>query len=258
MIDERVIAYLLEELPEAEQERFEEECFAEDDWPAQLNLVEEDLIDDYLRDALAPEQRSHFEQNYLTTDARMERVRMAAALLQHVDERQAAVIQPAVAATPANESWGERFRAFWSSPAWMPRAAVVSLAVVAVVVASAWWLARAPAPKTFAELSLSVSASDRASGVQPGTVKLPLNADALRISLTLPVETSTATRHRVELENSKGEVQTLEIAGRNARSVSVVIPASRLARGRYAARLYTTDAAGTEQRINGSYFFNVE
>jgi anti-sigma factor RsiW len=48
------------------------------------------LIDAYLRNELTPERRQRFEQNYLTTEARRERVAMAAALLRHVDERRAA------------------------------------------------------------------------------------------------------------------------------------------------------------------------
>src|SRR5215218_3051501 len=85
MTDERIIAYLLKELPEEELERFEDECFTSEDWPTQISLAEEDLINDYLRKELDPEQRRHFELNYLTTVARMERVRVAAALLRHVD-----------------------------------------------------------------------------------------------------------------------------------------------------------------------------
>ena len=81
MTDEHITAYLLGELSEEESERFEEECFAQENWPAQIDSVEEDLIDDYLRRELSPRQRQSFENNYLTTVARMERVRMAAALL---------------------------------------------------------------------------------------------------------------------------------------------------------------------------------
>jgi hypothetical protein len=87
MTDERIIAYLLEELPEDESERFEEECFDGESWPARLASVEGDLIDEYLRGELAQERRQSFERNYLTTAARVERVRVAAALLRHLDDR---------------------------------------------------------------------------------------------------------------------------------------------------------------------------
>src|SRR5947199_1400683 len=101
MTDERIIAYLLEELPEDDLERFEDECFAQEEWLAQINLVEGDLIEEYLRDELTAERRQRFERNYLITKASEERVVIAAALLRYADERNAtsnaavAVLPPA-------------------------------------------------------------------------------------------------------------------------------------------------------------------
>lgn len=258
MTDERIIAYLLKELPEEELEQFEEECFDQESWPAQLTLVEEDLIDAYLRDELAQERRQCFEQNYLITEARRERVIMAAALLRHVDEYHAAN-KAIVAAPPTGPTWAERFHAFWSSQTWILRA-TAALAVAAVI-ASVLWLSlfRDPSPQTFATLTLTInSINNRAEGAPASKVKLPLNADALRISLTLPERPVPSVRYRVELENDNGETKALELAGRDAQSVSVVIPAAQLARGQYALKLFAIKADGTEQRISGSYFFDVE
>src|SRR5258705_12416146 len=112
MTDERIIAYLLEELPEEELERFEDECFEQERWPDQIDLAEEDLVDAYLRGELSGERRERFEQNYLTTESRQERVRMAAALLRRVDEYNADS-QTVVAELQAKLTWADRFRAFW-------------------------------------------------------------------------------------------------------------------------------------------------
>ncbi|MBC7931064.1 MAG: hypothetical protein H7Z38_10935 [Rubrivivax sp.] len=148
-------------------------------------------------------------------------------------------------------------RAFWSS---QPRAlrAAVALALV-VVVAGALWLyrPRTQAPQTFATLTLSVSASNRADAVQASKVKLSPADTALRVYLTLPEPPLPTARYRAELDNDAGESKPSEIAGQDARSVLVVIPATQLARGRYALKLFTT-AAGKAERPIGSYFFNVE
>jgi anti-sigma factor RsiW len=261
MTDERIIAYLLEELPEDDLERFEDECFAQDSWPAeQINVVEEDLIDAYLRGELTPERRQRFERYYLTTEARQERVIMAAALLRHIDEYNAAS-KPAVAAPPTRLTAAERFRAFWNSQTWALRAAA-SIAVVAVaaVIAGVLWplLFRAPTPRTFATLTLAISNINRAEGAQADRVKLPPGAEALKVSLTLPRQSPPAARYRVELEDDNGETESVEVAGNDAQSVLVVIPAAQLARGQYALKLFAVKTDGEEQRINGSYFFNVE
>ena len=258
MTDERITAYLLEELPEEELEQFEDECFAQESWLSQLSVVEEDLIDAYLRDELTPEQRQRFERNYLTTEARRERVVLAAALLRHVDETNAAAPAPIVV-SPVKVSWVERFRAFWSGMTPVLRAA--SVLVLGAILAGALWLSlnRTSSPRTFAPLTLNITVnSNRAEGAQASKVKLPLNADALRISLKLPDRLPSAARYRVELLNEDGAKRPLEIAGQDAQAVEVVIPASQLARGQYALSLFTISADGTEHGVEGSYFFTVE
>jgi len=279
MTDERIVAYLLKELPDDALERFEDECFEQASWPAQLDAVEEELIDDYLREGLAPEQRSRFEQNYLTTVARRERVRAAAALLRLIDERttekedeeeveedeeedaQIVVPPPPVthaAPQPTGETWAGRFRALWGGNAWAPRAAA-SLAMV-LFVAGAWWLysSRTTEPQTVAALELNVRHNDRApGGEQPVKVKLTPDIDALRVSLKLPEGSPTAARYRVELENRERERKPADVEGQAGRSVSVLVPAAPLARGRYVLNLFAVGADGEERRV-GNYFFNVE
>ena len=254
MTDERIIAYLLEELTEEESERFEKECFAREEWPAQINWVEEDLIDDYLRGELPPERHRRFEQNYLTTAARVERVRGATALLRHMN------IRVAVAEPAGERTWAERLRAWWGGPRHLPRPAV-ALALVVLVV-GAWWLFRLPAahrpPQTFATLTLSMSDADRAGGAQPGRVKLTPGIDALRITLELPNASAQAAHYRVQLEDDDGAVKLSESVLREAEIVRLTIPASQLPRGRYALKLFAVKTGGTEQPIPGSYLFVVE
>ena len=256
MTDKRIIAYLLEELPEEDLERFEDECLAHESWPTQINLVEEDLIDDYLRNELTKERRQRFERNYLTTQARQERVSMAAALLRHIDECNAAM--PAITVPPTESTWAERLRAFWRSQAWGLRAAT-SIAIVAVMAGALWLFFPPPSPRIFATLTLSISSSNRAEGAQAEKVSLPPNAEALNITLKLPQQSPRpAARYRVELENDNGETKSVEVAGKDDQAVLVVIPAAQLARGQYALKLFAIKTDGTEQRINGSYFFIVE
>jgi hypothetical protein len=255
MTEERIVAYLLEELPEEELERFEDECLAQESWPAEINLVEEELIDDYLRGVLAPKQRLNFERNYLTTSARMGRVRKAAALLRHIDEYPPAAF--ATADAPSNTEWIGWFRAFWGSRTWAPPVTVALVAVT--IIAGAWWLSRQRTlpPQTIAALTLNVSDSDRAKGVQAGRVRRAHAADALKISLTLPEPSASVARYRVQLVDDVGAIKTSEITGQDAQSVSVLIPTAQLTAGQYALKLFAIETDGTEQRI-GNYFFIVE
>ncbi len=256
MTDEDIIAYLLEELPENDRERFEEECFAQESWPPQINLVEEELIDNYLRAELTPERRVRFEENYLTTEARHERVSIAAALLRHIDEYNASPA-PVAAVSPEKPTLADRLRAFWRRQTWALRAAT-AVALVAIGSGSLWLFRTPPAP-VFSTLTLTISSkSNRAEGAQPGTVKLPPNAEGLNVSLLLPQPAPPAARYRVELENDNGEARSVDVAGKDTQSVIVVIPAAQLAREQYALKLFAIKPDGTEQRINGSYYFIVQ
>ncbi|MBK9315804.1 MAG: hypothetical protein IPM55_16395 [Acidobacteria bacterium] len=86
-ISERMmIQYLLGELPEAWQARFEELFFTDSEIFTQLQIVEERLIDDYVRGQLLSEQREGFETRYLISERRQQKVAFARTLIQAVAE----------------------------------------------------------------------------------------------------------------------------------------------------------------------------
>src|ERR1044072_6461295 len=68
MTDERITAYLLEELTEQESEQFEEQCFAQDEWPGEVDAAKQDLIDAYRRNELTSDRKKRFQERYLTTE----------------------------------------------------------------------------------------------------------------------------------------------------------------------------------------------
>lgn len=253
----RVVSYLLGELSEEESEKFEDECFAQKEWPSQINLVEEDLIDAYLHDELEAEQRTLFERNYLTTEARKERVWVAAALNRRACESNGVARQP-VGVARDGRTWAERLQALWGGRGWGLRATAAAVALV-IMTGGAWlYLSRPRPPRAVAALRLTVSVNNRSAGAQARTVKLPPDADALRVFLTLPDRAPPAPRYRVELDDEGGSSTPLDAEGQDAQAVAVLIPASRLAPGRYALKLFAVGPEGTERRIPGSYFFNVE
>src|ERR1700742_2104839 len=145
MTEERIISYLLKELPDADMERFEEECFGQEEWPAQVEVVEDELIESYLCNGLTPERRQRFERHYLITPARQERVMMEAALLRYAGGRNAAPQVTDVPAAPGPKKIGifSIFRRASSKPLRMAAAA----AVVALIAGALWFFfLRTPSP----------------------------------------------------------------------------------------------------------------
>lgn len=265
MNDERTTAYLLNELTEREAEQFEDECFALPEWPkaglasaeydrmqaecdlieAELDSAEYDLIEAYLKNELSAERHQRFEENYHTTAARKERVLITRSIL-HIC---------------CQKKWWQRLLDFVQSLIWEHKAFVPKFAAILLTVGLTgtlvWFVIPPRAPQTFAHLDLVSTSDDRSTGSVTRRVKLPLSQDALRLSLMLPEPTPQGTTYRVQWEDVKGAIEDLSVEKQEADSISVIIPAGELKRGKYALKLFRKKPDGTEERLPGNYFFNV-
>jgi hypothetical protein len=261
MNDERIIAYLLDELSPDESARFEEECFDAETWPDEVRLVEDELIEDYLSGDLSPERRERFRLNYLTTAARRERVHVAAALLRHAEETAPAAVaveekEPAAVTPPARPTFLESLRGFWGGHAWAPRALAALLLVAALVVV--WRSTRPAEPRNLIPLELIAANVERGPGDEERRIPLPHRDDALDVTLRLSKADAATPVHRVDLEGERWVLMELKPVAQDAEKVRVVIPAARLRRGQYVLKLYTLEADGAPRRLPGNYFLNVE
>ncbi len=119
-----MIGYLLRELPEAEWEALEGEFFADPALLARLEAVEHDLIEAYVCGKLTATHRAKFEQAYLNSPQRREKVEFYRALARALP----LATQP-ISSLPKTEAslWRPKFLFSWR----MPRlVAVTGLAVV--------------------------------------------------------------------------------------------------------------------------------
>jgi|SRR5689334_12328181 len=247
MTDERMTAYLLQELTEEEAERYEEQCFAQEEWPSELESAEQELIDAYLNNELSKARRLRFEKNYLTTDARKARVLTAQSLHK--------VLPPPP--SPPKTTFREKLQALGRSPI-AQTAGVILIVAASLSLLVPYLLTGRRPPQSFQPLYLTLSSSNRATGVQPARVTLPLGADALEIYLKLPEQSTNAASFRVQWDNADNSLGELQIASRDGQSVVVVIPAAKITPGQYALRLFRINQDGTEERVSGNYFFNAE
>ena len=95
--DQQLVRYVLGLLPDDETERLDEASIADDGVAERLRIVEDDLIDAYLRGTLDPSTLERFESYYLSSPERREHVRFAASLVRAVD----CVTPPTVRSTAA-------------------------------------------------------------------------------------------------------------------------------------------------------------
>ncbi len=238
-----VTRYLLQDVSAVEQEDIERQYFADPDFLAEVEAVEGDLIDAYVRGELTAADRERFEKYFLRTRGRRERVRIAEARFAWIEPEGAQAKPrrwPMLAAAAAllvvivggSWLWRENRRPQIETvrtapqppaPVTTPTATVVPAPVVASIV-----------------LIPGVTRDDE----PPQRLVVPKDADFVRLRPLLEVDGDLRSLS-ASLRGSTGEVWrgtrlVLEQDGA-ARMLTLLIPADRLATGQY---LLTVSAEG--------------
>ena len=131
---ENLIArYLLGELPEADADALELRLLAEPDWADEMQAVEYELMDRYVRNQLHATQRQRFEAHYLATPLHRERLATARELLQAADEFTVAMPAREIYATATTEraNW---WRTFIATPTFALSSGIVLALLGAMIV----------------------------------------------------------------------------------------------------------------------------
>ena len=84
--NEKITAYLLGVLPEAEAEIFDEMSFTDDAFADDLSAAEKDLVDAYVRNELRGTTLEQFKNYYLASPRRCEKVQFAEAFQQFTEK----------------------------------------------------------------------------------------------------------------------------------------------------------------------------
>jgi hypothetical protein len=117
--EERLLfQYLLGNLSEEEQVRVEDRAFADADYLSALEAAEEDLIDAYVRDELAPPQVAEFERLFLTSPQRRNKIDFARALATVTAESTRAASPGIIPQESAWRALAGLFRAFSPAAQW--------------------------------------------------------------------------------------------------------------------------------------------
>jgi CHAT domain-containing protein len=87
--EKKIRQYLLGELAEAEMSHFEERLMSEDELFERLLVVEDELIDERAAEELSAEEQARFDNYFLATPQRRERLELACALHEYAAEHPA-------------------------------------------------------------------------------------------------------------------------------------------------------------------------
>lgn len=235
--------YLLGQKPETDLSQVEERLMTDAAAYEELLIVEDELIDQYVRGQLSDTDRTSFETYFMRSPERREKLRFAKALNKYValaaDEQQA----PASESTAASHLAGPRRFSFWpfQSPVWNY---ALTAALVVLVVGISWlavrsWRTPAPSLGTVYAVTLAPGGPSRSDGdIQ--TISIPADTDTVRLQLMLPADQSTAYSVRIlagdgQMVWQDESLKPAEASGKKVLEVNV--PANLLKRDTYRIRL---------------------
>jgi len=246
--ENKIRGYLFGQLPEADEESLELRLLSEPAFVEEFDTVVDEVTDQYVRNELQGSERKGFQESYLRTDEGRRKVRFTSELLERAAKR------GAVVPVPTEESgFFDRVRALWRLQSLRLAATTAAVAMIA----GGAYLSLRPA-MNYAPLALSISTASRGEGPVAGKVKLESGVPGVEVSLAIPEQAKGAKDYRVKLVSGDGTLHDLQIEKRDDQTVTVKIPASLLSRGQYAIQISRLNPDGTDTRIPGNYYFNIE
>lgn len=252
--------YLLGQLTEADEERLELRLLTEPDFIEEFDTIVDEITDQYVSGELPSSERKQVEKYFLTARQRRENLNFASTLINHAAASRNVKAAPVVEMAPRlpKPGWWERLWAFWT-----PQNAAVRVALSTAVVVIALglvFIAIRPmsGPQNIVSVELRVSSSDRAEGPQSERLTLAPDTDAVRILLHLPESSTQYANYRVEMVTQDNTRRFLEVGEQNPRTVTALVPADMLPRGRYALNVFGVRPDGNEERLPDTYFLTVE
>jgi hypothetical protein len=117
--EEILVRYLLGQMTEEEQQQVEERYIGHDEFFERLLVVEDELIDRYVRDQLSDQEREHFERYFLSTPTRRKRMEFAETLNYYSSRPDKNIgALPAISPAVSRAALGTPIRsAFWMAVA---------------------------------------------------------------------------------------------------------------------------------------------
>jgi hypothetical protein len=131
---EKLLQYLYGELSGGNRDAIEERVFADDELASELDDLEIDLVDSFVRGEMSAEEDRHFKERYLTSKSRLARVNLAKYLNESTTGGSAT-------APPESVGWLEGIKAFFGD-----RGLVYAGLAAAVIIAIGgfWFLSTLP------------------------------------------------------------------------------------------------------------------
>lgn len=259
--------YLLGRLPPEQQAQFEERLLTSDEVYEELVIVEDELVDEYVREELPASDRESFESHFIAAPEHQEKIRFARTFGKYVAEgpKHEVAADERVADVPP-------MQAFRPSPRWLgflpirtPIYGYAMTAVVVLVLVSVSWIGwrnlnsgpRDPGRVLSFVLAPGLSRGDVAGS---NRLSVPAGTGTVRLQLLLPEDRHES--YEATLVDAEGRTLTTEgnprkepVNGQPA--VVLDVAASRVSAGDYRVKLSGVNADGNRESV-ASYSFRIQ
>jgi hypothetical protein len=267
--------YLLGQLPPEQSKPLEEGLFADGAFYDELCIAEDELIDRYLSGDLPADEREGFETHFLAAPERQKKLRFARALRRYV-AAEAARLQAdpapanALRTDDAAANTGEqspdaeapRGRGKWNlfKLLFARRPALAfSLAAVLLLAVAVSWVAVRPRPRHVPRNVHAVALTHgllRDTGEDTKRVRIPRDADTLRLQLPLPADEHDKYRAAL-LADGRVEVWAADDLRPDAGVLVLDVPSDELKPGDYQVKVAGRPAGGGDFEDVGRYTFRI-
>jgi tetratricopeptide (TPR) repeat protein len=132
-VQKRLRRYLLGQLTDDAREEVEKDLLASDEVFEELLVVEDEIIDDYVAGKLAEDEHSAFENHFLATPERQDKLKFGRAFKRYLSTHASADVASRPASSPTHSAWTQTL---FSSPL---RIGVLAIIVVGIAI-GAWRL----------------------------------------------------------------------------------------------------------------------
>ena len=130
--------FLLGEMSESERLAFEQSFMVDAGLFEQIRVVEDELIESYVRRILPLAGREKFERSFLTTKRRRKRVEFARVMLDKLSQQERVAVEKGIESAGATRSVWESIAAFCKTPQF----ALGAVFAVLLLVVGGWFLLR--------------------------------------------------------------------------------------------------------------------
>ncbi len=177
--EQRMMQYLLGQLPEQEQAELEDKFLANDTCFEEFLIVEEELRDAYTRGELSASDRKAFDQRLLNTPQQRQKQQFAQALLRYQGQARSAAQR-----VHSDAVWKALLRFLRMRPILVP---ALSAGLLVVIAGGVWLVRRSAAPvgPVPAERTARNQRADAAAGKGPVVGKPPQAEEQKTIALVL-------------------------------------------------------------------------